>query len=252
MKQLLFSLFLLATMSIYGQNWQFGPDIGVNLMPVEDSQFGLTAQPAFRGGALIRYQLNDHWSFRSGAYFSQKRHAYAQVDSGQINLFGQEDQIPGIENVDLSTYEYTNGSVSQYYVEMPLIAEFNWSTYHVFMGPYLSYQLFARSRIEEISEAPALQVIDLDALDPDGQLSAFLPEPYSYSFRESASKSGLNDWDAGFRFGGGITVDRLSFSTAYNFGLLSFRSDKASSAFQTYQYIQFSVAYAFGFGLKKD
>lgn len=245
MKKLSFLIAFCWASSINAQSWELAPELSVNLLPVESGQFGLTAQPGFSGGAYVRYRLNDNWSFRSGVYFTQKRHAYAQVDSGQINLFGQEDQILGLENVDLSTYEYTNGSVSQYYLELPILAEFNWSSFNVFLGPYLGYQLFARSRIEEISEAPALRVIDLDALDPDGQLSAFLPDPYSYSFRESSSKSGLNDWDLGVRTGAGLKVNRLAFSAAYNFGMLPFRSDNASLAFNAYHYAQFSVAYVF-------
>ena len=247
-KSLFFAFAALFSITIMAQKWQIGPDFGVNALPVEKNDFGLMVQPAVVGGAFIRFELNEHWSFRSGAYFTQKKHNYTMVDSGQINLFGFEDQIDGLENVDLSTYEYTNGNVSQYYVELPLIAEFNWSNYFAFAGPYLSYQLFARSRIEEISEAPALQVIDLDAIDPDGQFSAFLPEPYTYNFRESASRSGLNDWDAGLRAGIGLKVDRFEFSTAYNFGFLPFRSDDASAAFRTYQYLQMNVAYWFDLG----
>lgn len=232
------------------QQWQVGPDVGMNALPVEKNDFGMFVQPAVVGGAFVRFELNDQWSFRSGAYFAQKKHQYTIVDSGQINLFGFEDQIDGLENVDLSTYDYTNGNVSQYYIEIPLLAEFHWSNYYAFAGPYASYQLFARSRIEEISEAPALQVIDLDAIDPDGQFSVFLPEPYTYNFRESSSRSGLNDWDAGLRAGAGIVMGHFEFSAAYNFGFLPFRSDDASAAYRTYQYVQLKFAYAFDLGAK--
>lgn len=249
MKKTLTLVFLvLLGYSAQCQKWQFGPEIGGNFIAVEKDTFGIDFQPAYHAGANVTYNFTDFFALRSGVFFTQKKHTYTESETTMLNLFGLEDGIDGLENVDLSIYSNSRSRVSQYYIELPLLAVYRYKMFNAYLGPYVGYMLFSRSKVEETTEVPALQVIDISALDPEGTFTAFLPPAYSYTYRTTSSQSGLNKWDVGLRGGFGIEIENIGINAYYNYGFLNYRSSVQVGDPQPYNYFQLSVNYNFSFG----
>lgn len=234
----------------FGQKWHFGPDLGGNLILVEEDAFGNDFQPRFNVGALVTYDFKDYFGLRTGVYFTQKTHSYFESYTSLLNLFGLEDQIPAGANADLNIYEDLKSRTTQYYVEMPLLAYYRYSLFTAYLGPYFGYMVFARSKTETITNVPLLQAIDVSALDPTGTLGGFLPAPYSYSFVNGSSKKDLNPWDIGLRAGFGMEFQRVGVNIFYNYGLTDYRTKVQTGDLNGYNYFQASVNYNFSCKVK--
>jgi len=237
---LIFSCFFLKG---YAQKWHFGPDLGGNLVAVEQDSFGKDFKPLFHVGGFVSYQFNGFFSLKSGVYFSQKTHTIHQNDTSKLNLFGFEDQIPAGANADLNIYTAIKSRTTQYYVEMPLLATYSYKQFSAFLGPYVGYMVFARSKTETVTNVPLLQAVDVSSLDPTGTIATFLPDPYE--FKESTSKKGLNGIDLGLRGGVGMDFQHVGVALSYNYGLLPFRSKVQSGDVQFYNYFQTTINYKF-------
>lgn len=229
----------------YAQKLQFGPDMGGNLIAVEQDKFGDDFKPLFHVGGFVSYQFKPYFSVKSGVNFSQKTHSFHQNDTSKLNLFGFEDQIPAGANADLNIYTAIKSRTTQYYVEIPLLARYSYKQFNVFVGPYLGFMVLARAKTQTITNVPLLQAIDISALDPSGTIAPFLPEPYTETFSNSASKKALNGIDLGLRGGVGIDYQRIGIALSYNYGLLPFRAKVQTGDKQFYTYFQSTVNYQF-------
>lgn len=223
------------------QKLEFGPEIGTNVLSIDEDNLGAKYLPNFHAGAIVIYSFNEYWSVKSGVFFTQKSHYYSESDTSKLSLFGLEDQIDQIENLNLDVYSFMNSRTSQYYLELPILGTFNYKKFNVSLGGYANYMLYSRTKKEEITEVPLLQVIDIKSLDPTGLLSNFLPEPYSYSLNENATAIGLANWDFGLRFGLGMEIDHIGINAYYNLGLSNYRSQLTTR----YNYAQLSLNYKF-------
>ncbi len=229
----------------FGQKWHFGPDLGGNLMLVEKDTFGNDFQPHFNVGGTVSYNIKDYFGLRSGVYFTQKTHNYRQSDTSLLNLFGFENQIPEGTNADLNIYTLVKSRITQYYIEMPILAFYKHSIFTAYVGPYVGYMVFARSKTETTTNVPLLQALDISALDPSGTLGGFLPDPYSYAFTKSSSKKDLNVWDIGLRTGIGIEFQRVGVNLFYNYGISDYRTSVQTGSTFSYNYFQASFNYLF-------
>lgn len=245
MKHLLLTGALFFSYIGFSQNWFLGPELGTNIVKLRTTNLGSDYQLGFNGGANIEYQFNAYFSLRSGIFASQKRQAYASNDTNIVNLYGFEDQI-GIDGVNLESYTKINGTYSEFYLELPLMAAYTYKSFSFFSGPYIGYLLTARKReVKEIT-TPFLQAVDINEIDPtDGVLAALLPPAYASNFRESSSKAGLNLFDFGLKTGIRYQNDALGINLNYLYGFLDYQTAKKTEQ-DNHSFIQLTLNYNFG------
>lgn len=236
-------VFLIFAKSINAQIIEYGPVLGTNLMSVDRDTFGLKYLPNFHLGGEVRFKINRSWSIESGIYFTQKTHYYYRNDTTPLSLFGFEDQLEDIENVDFSVYNQFNSRSIQYFLEVPLKVNFHLCNFSVSVGGYFNYMLFATAKSEETTAVPLLQAIDIEEFDPTGTIGNFLPEPYVYEFDDDASISDLKPIDFGLTAGIGYKLNRIGIEASYNYGLLPYRKDSD----KTYQFLRLSINYLFSY-----
>ena len=114
------------------QKLQLGPEIGKNMIMLEKTELGRTYHPGWFFGCNVEYNLTDYISFRSGAYFSQRKKMYQSADTSQISVLGFDMSSLGIPGADFSVYSNTKGVTSQFGIEIPLLAAFNFKGFSIF------------------------------------------------------------------------------------------------------------------------
>jgi len=249
MKTITSILFLLFFFQLSAQKMLLGPEIGMNLVKVDEQDFGDNYQPGFYAGGAFEYQFENFLSLKTGFYVSQKRQAYSAADTSLSEIFSfiGTASIPG---VDLSTYTTTYSRQSQTYLEIPIMAGARWKGLEVFGGGYFGFMMVSKRKDKEVSNTPFISTIDIEALLGDlggagGFLTSLLPQAYEESLVESTENSNLNFLDYGLKAGVGYSKDQFGFYVNYNFGLSDFRKDKMDLKKQTHQYFQFSLRYMF-------
>lgn len=238
----------LMTVVSKGQQLSIGLDLGTNLMPVEKDDLGKVYKPTFNGGAFVDYDFTNHFRIRSGIYYSQKTHTTSQLDTGLLNLFGLEDQLPAGIPLDLSTYSVEKSRIAQFYVELPVLATYKLEWFSVYMGPYFGYMVNTNRATSSSTTIPFLQTVDLATLDPTGGiLTAILPPAYSEDFNQSSSDAGLKKLELGLRAGIGMEFNNIGVNMAYNYGFLRHRMAVQTGDNKPYSYVQVSINYKFSF-----
>ena len=248
-KLILATLLFCLSHSISAQKWGFGPEFGINTIPIQTDTFGTSFKPTFHLGGVATYNLNDYFGLRAGAFFTQKTHFNSTVDTSILNLFGLEDFLGG-DNLDLSVYNNTKSKANQFYLEIPILGTFHYDKFNAFLGPYVGYMVFARTQKEETTYIPVLQAVDITALDPTGTIGGFLPPASSYLLTNGSSQTGLKNLDFGIRGGVGIEFDRIGINAYYNYGLLPYRPSVQIGETKPYRHFHFSVSYLFGKGAR--
>lgn len=237
--------------SVFGQKWYAGPEIGANLISVQQSDLGTNFQLGFHGGGNIEYRFNNYFSLRAGVFATQKRQAYDSYDSTKINLFGLEDNLPvDVDGLNLYSYKEINGTVSQIYTEIPLMATYTYKHFSLFAGGYAAYMITTRKKEEELINTPLTRAFDIETIlggnDPTGGLAAaLLPPGYERSFTESSSKSGFKAFDFGLKAGLRYEMDDFGLNLNYLYGLTGYQTKAASSESVNHHYFQLSLNYNF-------
>jgi hypothetical protein len=244
---------LVVVSSTYSQKRiKIGPELGMNLIKVEDQEIGNDYQPSWHGGGVFEYQFTDWFSLKSGVYFDQKRQGYQTKDTTGFPLFGLFDSTFTIPGVDLNTYNTTDSRQSQYYFQIPILAKFSWKGLSAYAGGYGAYMFAARRKDNTVSTSPFMSTIDIGSLIGENPLvSAFLPAAYKEEFTESSTKENLRAFDYGIKGGVSYEKDNFSVNCAYLLGAPDFRIDKGIDSRKRHQFFQFSVSYLFGLGKRK-
>lgn len=237
--------------SAFGQKWYAGPEIGANLISIQQGDLGTNFQLGFHGGGNIEYRFNHYFALRAGVFATQKRQAYDSYDSTKINLLGFEDNLPvDLDGFNLYSYRQINGRVSQIYVQVPLMATYTYKRFSVFAGGYAAYMMTARKKEEELISTPLTQAIDIEMFlggnDPTGALvAALLPPGSQRSFTESSSKNGLKAFDFGLKAGFRYEMEDFGINLNYLYGLTGYQTKAASSKSVNHHYFQLSLNYNF-------
>lgn len=243
---------LLNVVNVNAQKIKLGPEIGFNLIPMSTNDLGANFQPGLYGGVNFEYHFRDNFSIRSGFFASQKRQSFESFDSVLVNLFGLEDLI-GIENVNLNSYTTIDRTVSEFYVEMPLMASYNYKQFSFSAGPYFAYLLSARKREIKSIDTPFLRVVDVATLVPDGVdvslLLATLPPAEETTFTESSSKAQLQLFDMGFKAGVRYEMNNLGVNLNYQYGIFDYQTT-SKDVLENHSYFQLTLNYNFGLGKK--
>lgn len=254
MKKLFFyAVLALLPAALFGQRWYIGPELGMNLIPTQKSDLGQDFQLGWHAGVNAEFYFNENFSLRSGIFATQKKQYFEGFDSSQVNTFGLEDAL-GLDGVNLYSYTATERTVSEFYLELPLMAAYNLGPVSFYGGPYVSYLFSARTKETRNITTPFLQAIDIGSFIDDptgGLLDAFLPPASETIFDESSSRSGLQTIDTGIKAGIRYDMNRLGINVYYQYGVLDYQTI-AKPERDVHDYVQLTLNYNFGLGSKTE
>jgi hypothetical protein len=258
-------LFLLLSLNLslsYAQKLKFGPELGFNLINVEDQNIGDNYQTGWHTGIFAEYELKKWFGVSAGLYYTQKRQSFESSDVSQnaLTLLLAEQGIEELDAIDLNTYSQTNGRVALNYLQLPVLAVFKQNSFSFKLGGYFGYMFNTRSKINEEKNTPFVSVIDINALGLDALsptisqlVGSFLPPASETNFSETTSKSGLSSIDFGLKAGITYEANSIGFNASYVYGLKDYRSGNLTGSMKNNSYFQFSIAYYFAKGsLKKS
>lgn len=244
-----FVIIIITVFSGLSSSAQFftGPELGLNAIMLHEDNLGKHYQPGWFTGGMVEYKFNDYFSLRSGLYFSQHKQYETTDDTSQFEVFGFDPTDLGLSGVDFSVYTNTRTTISQYGIEVPVLASFNFYGVSIFAGPYFHFMTHAWTKEIEDTHIPFLQTFDIDSLDPTGFLSFLFPPAESTSFSESSSKENLRVFDYGLKLGASYSVDGFMFNLYYTLGIPSYLTTDENASNHAY----FSASLGWKFGFKK-
>lgn len=254
MKFILFLLSLNISLS-YAQKFQFGPELGFNLINVETQDIGDNFQVGWHTGGVAQYEFKSWFGVSAGLYYTQKRQAFEKSETIS-NVLSLALLQQGLQGIDLNTYSKQNGRITLNTLQVPLLAVFKHKEFNLKVGGYVGYVFNSRTKTTEIKNTPFVSTIDISTLlggDPllTGAISSFIPPANETLFTESTNNSGLSSLDFGLKAGIGYQVNSIGFNANYTYGLTDYRSSSTGSQ-ENNSYFQFSIHYLFGKGsLKK-
>lgn len=229
--------------------WSVTPELGANLIPVSKTDLGNEFRLGWHVGSNVSYDFNDYFSLSTGIFATQKQKTYQQVDTSEFTLFGFEAQLDSV-GLNRSIITRTNGAVSLFFLELPVLATYTYENFSVFGGPYVAYGFSVRRKETQNTQTPLLQSVDLSnfGLDPSNPLIAgFLPPVNETTFEESSNDKGLRKIDVGFKVGARYAMDQLSFALAYQRGIFDYELSSSKSKKEIHQYLQLTIGYRFDF-----
>ena len=241
---------------IFSSNFSFaqklfvGPEIGTNLIMLEQTDLGRNYHLGWFAGGTVEYGLTDYFSLRSGVYFSQRKKMFESADTAQLNVLGFDVSSIGIEGIDFNIYSKTKGIVSQFGIEIPLLAAFNYKGLSIFGGPYMHFMTGAWKKATTDSRVPFLQTFNIDSLDPTGFLKYLFPPAESSEYDESSSVENLRVFDYGFKTGLSYTSENFRVNLYYVLGIPDYRIDRGVDDVNAHHYYSVSLNYNFGIGKK--
>ncbi|MCO6500705.1 MAG: PorT family protein [Vicingus serpentipes] len=260
-KLILIPLVVLSINPFFAQKISIGPEVGINLIPIEKSALGNNYQLGYYFGSQVKYYFSENFALSSGLFATQKKKSYSHIDTtttadpfaGAISEFmNPEGSPPGGGTEEADVYNTTNGVASELYLQLPILANYEYKKINFYAGPYTSILLNANRKEVYESESTA---IDISTFIPseysalEGLLNGLTnndPESASYS-----SIDGLATIDVGVIGGIGYRIDKLNFNLMYSYGFLDYRKDKKNNSTDPHQLVQFSIAYLFNIKIKQ-
>lgn len=264
MKIKILCLFVLVSLFAKGQGLNYGPRIGANVIYLQENDFK-SKDYGLRGnfGANVEYSFNEYFSISADVLFSQKRKLYESFENKSLikalsnSFFGiglADSSLLGISQfLNDTVYGTTKGSVKLNYIEIPLLAKFNYKGISVGVGPYFSYLNKVQS-VEVMTQESPLLDIAFNALDSIPFVGPFLKTTISSQFpgyekpqiTEGTDKAKYRTLDMGlvvdvsYRFN-----SNLYTGMRYTRGLTDYRSTQSDSK-QVNSVWMFNVGYSFG------
>jgi len=260
-KYFLFGILLPLFFTGYGQKISIGPEVGTNLIPLAGNEISQSYNLGFHFGANIKYNISKSFKLSSGIYFSQKKQDFSFSTTGSLNdLLNSVSDLGGIlgiggvnplglittiPGINLNTIENTNGIVSSTFIEIPVLANYKFNNFNLYLGPYGSFLLSASTTESSVTEIPILDAIDVSTLGIDPTLLNFFLPNTDPVISKTNNTDGLTRLDIGANIGIGYEVNNLNFNLFYSQGFLDYRTNRSDADFSSYQNIRFSVAYLF-------
>ena len=105
----------------YAQKLKFGPEIGFNLVNIEDQSIGDNYQTDWHTGIFAEYELKKWFGVSAGLYYTQKKPNFesSETSPNALSLLSAQQEVEGI---DLNTYTQTNGRVALNYFQLLVLA----------------------------------------------------------------------------------------------------------------------------------
>ncbi|PCJ24618.1 MAG: hypothetical protein COA97_09570 [Flavobacteriales bacterium] len=260
MKIFICSLFIFCFVTpVFNQTIYFGPEIGMNVIPVENEGIGQNYQLGYHFGGHLKLHFSEKFRLSTGVFMTQKKKSYSSSSvSSLIDVFDDLIGFAGIGGIDTSgldsllnipdlntdVTETIKGISSEIFIEIPVLANYKLKNINFYLGPYVSFLISATKNEEVTTDIPVLDIIDLDSLGLGGFTSFFLPK----SGTETSSISGTNglrSLDFGFNVGIGYEINDLHFNLMYSHGLLDYRDNNENEDTETLKLFRISIAYLF-------
>lgn len=243
MRLILLSLIFLVANISNAQKFGFGPELGTNLIMLENTDLGRNYHLGWFAGSKLEYDFFDNFSIRSGVYFSHRKKTFYAEDTSDFSFFGFKPSELGIPGVDFSTYTKTQTVVSLFGVEVPVLAAFKYKGFSAFAGPYFNFGVGAWSKTVEDSYTPFLQAIQIDSIDQSGFLGNFFPDANTHTFYETSEKEDYIKFDYGLKLGMSYELNNIGFNLYYTKGIPGFLVDKESPYNKSHSYFSFTINY---------
>ena len=257
MKKIIIPLLLLFSISLHGQKVSLGPEIGVNIIPIENTNIGYNFQLGYHFGGHLKYHFSEHFKLSTGLFLTQKKKKYDAVNiSSVFDLFGDLILSAGIDTsgmdstirafgVNTDVIETTHGMASELFIEIPVLANYKYKNFNLYAGPYAGILLTANKKEEKRTEIPLLNVIDFSQFDSTGFINYFLPPADETTTSSKSDKENLRLLDFGFNIGIGYEMNNLHFNLMYSQGLLDYRQDQGGESTSRLKTIRLSMVYLF-------
>ncbi len=258
---ILTSIILLTNIS-YSQKVSLGPELGINIIPMENTNYGYNYQLGFHFGGHLKYHVSEKFKISTGLFLTQKKKQYSFSDTSSVfEKYSQLFQFGGIDEQEVDSiaqsfgantdvYDDTKGMVSEIFIKIPVLANFKFKNFNTYIGPYFGMLLTATKKQETRTQIPLLNVIDISQFDSTGFASAFLPAADETSTSKRSDTKGLNLLDIGMNVGIGYEMNNLHFNLMYSQGFLDYRDDKGSDDTSPLKTFRLSIVYLFD--LKKE
>jgi Outer membrane protein beta-barrel domain len=255
---------IIFTQIVSAQKISIGPEAGVNLIQTESTELGNNFQLGMHFGAHIKYHFNDQFALSSGIFLTQKKKKYTSLDTtttadpigglvgGLFGGFGGGGFPGGGTSNEAQVFTTTYGLVSELYIEVPILANYEISNINFYLGPHVSFLITANSK--EFSEEESTAT-DISSFIPGGfgNLLQGFQTPPNEGTTSSTSKDGLRTLDIGFTAGIGYRAnDHLHFNLMYTYGFLDYREETENLDLENHQITRFSIVYLFNLKGNKE
>lgn len=264
MKNVITILILLFSFtSVFCQKVSLGPEIGINVIPIEKTDLGQDYQLGYHFGGHLKFNFSKKFRLSTGVFITQKKKGYSSSSTSSLfesfdDLFGGFggpdtsglDSLLNVPGLNTDITETTKGITSEIFIEIPVLANYKIKNVNFYLGPYVGILISASKTEEVTTDIPALDVIDLDALGLGGFTSFLFPESGT-EISSISGTDGLRSLDFGFNVGIGYQMNDLHFNLMYSHGLLDYQDDNKGEATETLKLARFSIAYLFDLK-KKD
>jgi len=258
-KYILFSFVLFSFTSSFSQNAKIslGPEVGMNIIPIENTAIGYNFQLGYHVGLHLKYKFSESFKLSTGVFLSQKKRKYDETNISSIfDIYGDLILMSGIDTsgldstikafgVNTDVIETTNGMTSELFIEIPVLANYRYKNFNMYAGPYLGVLLTANKKEEVRTQIPLMNVIDFSQFDSTGLSSLFLPSADETTTSSKSNKDNLRLLDFGFNVGIGYEMNNLHFNLMYSHGLLDYREDNNGESKENLKLIRISMVYLF-------
>ena len=241
----------------YSQKISLGPELGVNIIPMESTNYGNNYQLGFHLGGHLKYHVSDNFKISTGLYFTQKKKRYNFSDTSSVfEYFGDLFQFGGIDEEEVDSiaqslgantdvYANTEGMVSEVFLKIPVLANFKFKNFNTYIGPYFGMLLTATKKQETRTQIPILSVIDISQFDSTGFASAFLPEADETTTSKRSGTKNLTTLDVGMNVGIGYEMNNLHFNLMYSQSFFDYRKDRGNDDYSPLRTFRISIFYLF-------
>lgn len=262
MKNLTLITALLFSLITYAQKVSIGPELGVNIIPIENTNLGYNYQLGFHFGGHVKYHFSEQFKISTGLFITQKKVKFEERDTSSIlENFGSLLQFANIDAEEVNSIaqsfgantdvlESKQGIHSEIFIKIPILANYKYKNFNMYLGPYFGLLLMAEKKEEIKTEIPLLNVIDISQFDSSGFASSFLPEANTTETSSVSTTENLNNLDIGFNVGIGYEMNHLHFNLMFSRSFLDYRTDRGDDNITPLKTIRLSMVYLFD--LKKD
>ncbi len=262
MKKLTFITALLFSIITYAQKVSIGPELGVNIIPIENTNLGYNYQLGFHFGGHVKYHISEKFKISTGLFITQKKIKFEERDTSSIfEYFGSLFQLANIDEqgvdsiaqsfgLNTDVLKSKQGMHSEIFIKVPILANYKYKNFNMYFGPYFGWLLMASKKEEIRTEIPLLNVIDVSQFDSSGFASSFLPEADATESSSESTTENLNTLDIGYNVGIGYEMNHLHFNLMYSSSFLDYRKDRGDDNVTSLKTIRLSIVYLFD--LKKD
>lgn len=252
-----------------------GPKIGTTFsMTEKDENFGNSYQPKLNAGAFLGVHFNSWFALKTEVLYNGKSKSYVTHDNSKsyidemmkrLNAFGAKvdtafiNNITGVSSqyINDTIYETTRGRVNLNYIELPVLASFNFKGFTFSGGPYFAYLVSAKGKEVLTQDVPLLTTID-PLLDTLGFLKNLFYIPVPGYLKPQTSEFSSTDLFRKFDLGMVLdftyqTPNGFNMGMRYTRGSRNYRIDPLKEK-DVNQAFMFSVGYNFGalFNKKTD